>query len=630
MRNGHAECVQYLLKEGANVNTAVNEIRNASRGYRSLGLELSPYFYDKHTTTRRLGALQAALLGFERFSCEPRLGHFQRQCQSTWKVADILSQQRCVEILLARGADPNAINEQNRYPLNIAAAYCTVEVVQKMISSGADVGAATKEHGTALEAAARRGIDGAPIVKTILEALQSKTLVSSRELAASSKVTALGEALSVFDSGYHRRFRTSTLIDFLTTGPGAAVKILLACLPHEKTHYSRYGHIFQWACMCGDREYVELLLQRGIDVNRTDSYYGTALQVASRDGHITIVDHLLAFGANVNILGGAHSTALRAAVLGGHEHIVRRLLACGADVNLRDEDKDRGDCVLHLALKSSSDAIFKGLLVAGAAVTTTCSNQQHILVTACKQGRTALVERLLASGVDVNIPGTPLIAACAEGHLSVVRLLLDNKAGTEKTTESYTTPLIAAVGGKNVSVIRLLLDTHADVDHAISDTPLSKAAEGGNLDIVEELLNAGAIIGGPLAQRNALAKACKFRQHMVVELLLETLSGSQHEAEVCGEALSEIMERGDPETICLLLERVASPSFDLLRQACSAGVLEAVEMLVNTGIDVNEHDGVDAPLLHVAASHSRPEIVCSIFSIEAPMSCFAVPYMEVR
>ena len=92
-------------------------------------------------------------------------------------------------------------------------------------------------------------------------------------------------------------------------------------------------------------------------------------------------------------------------------------------------------------------------------------------------------------------------------------------------------------------------------------------------------------------------------------MLLETLSGSQYEAEICDEALSKIMSEGNPKLICLLLEHVASPSFDLLRRACSAGVLEAVKMLVNIGIDVNDSDGVDAPLIHVAASHSKPEIV---------------------
>jgi ankyrin repeat protein len=642
-RNGHEEAVQYLITEGADVNTAVKELRYISGGDRCSDCGLSHDFDEENVTTRKLSALQAALLGFERFAPKPELGLFQQQHQSAWIEADILSQQRCVEILLARGADPNGAKKYNRYPLNIAAAYCTVEIVRKLISSGARVGPATKKHGTPLEAAARRETDGSPIVKAVLKTLASESSVYSCEAAA------LNEALSFFDRnsrGGDGQFTTSTSItDVLSTGPGAVVRILLTRLPNERTDDSRYGLLLQMACMAGDRECVELLLQRGIDVIRTGGYYGTALQAASRVGNIEIVDHLLDSRADVNIVDGAHGTALRAAVLGGHEDIVRRFLACGADVNLRHEDK--GKSVLHIAVKSKSDAIFKALFVAGAAVSTANSNQRHILITACKQGHAAVVDLLLASGVDVNISetqpeyyryipdkaATPLIAACAEGHPSVVRLLLAYGANIEKTNDSSATPLMAAIKGNNLSIVRLLLDAHADVNHAVHyprrwqsdvhgsswlstpsratawDTPLSEAAQNGKLEIVEDFLSAGAIIGGPLTQRDSLAAACNNRQHMVVELLLETLSGSQYEAEVCGEALSEIMEGGDPQTICLLLERVASPSFDLLRQACSAGVLEAVEMLVNTGIDVNENDGVDAPLLHVAASHSRPEIV---------------------
>jgi len=646
-RNGHEEAVQYLITEGADVNTAVKELRYISGSDRCSDCGLSHDFYEENVNTRKISALQAALLGFERFNPKPELGYFQQQCQPAWIGADMLSQQRCVEILLARGADPNGAKKYKCYPLNIAAAYCTIEIVQKLISSGARVGPATKEHGTPLEAAARRETDGSSVIKTILKALASESSVYSCEAAA------LGEALSFFDRnsrGGDGQFTTSTSItDVLSTGPGAVVKILLTRLPNERTDHSRYGLLLQMACMAGDRECAELLLQRGIDVNRTGGYYGTALQAASRVGNIEIVDHLLNSRADVNIYGGAHGTALRAAVLGGHEDIVRLLIAYGADINLGDgdNDEDRGDSVLHLALKSRSDAIFKALFVAGAAVSTANSTQRHILITACKQGHVAVVDLLLASGVDVNISetqpeyyryipdkaATPLIAACAEGHPSVVRLLLAYGANIEKTKNSSATPLMAAIKGNNLSIVRLLLDAHADVNHAVHyprrwqsdvrgdpwlstssratawDTPLSEAAQNGKMEIVENLLSAGAIIGGPLATRNALAKACKNRQHMIVELLLETLSGSEDEAEVCGEAISEIMEGGDPQTICLLLERVASPSFDLLRQACSAGVLEAVEMLVNTGIDVNENDGVDAPLLHVAASHSRPEIV---------------------
>jgi ankyrin repeat protein len=617
-RNGHKEVVEYLIGESADVNSVEEEVRCTSGGNKHFKYHV---FYERRGSRRKLNALQAALIGFERFGLknpDEGMPHFQ----PSRTAADASSQQRTIEILLANGADPNSADQDGRYPLNLAAAYCTVEIVQKLISSGAHDEVGTMEHGSSLRAAARREIRGLPLIKALLDA---NAPVSSID---PDKVAALNEALSFFDSfGWLRHknngsFENATsIIDVLSTGPGAVVKILLINLPEEKANDSRYGLLMQMACMAGDEECVDLLLKRGIDVNGAGSDYGTALQATSRVGNVEIAERLLNSGANVNILQGAHGTALRAAVLGGHEDLVRSLIAHGADVNLRY--RDRGESILHLALESRNNAIFKTLLVARADTNTEMPNQQHILVTACKHGDMTLVELLLANGVDANLSGakrslnrsipneeaTPLNAACAKGHLSVVRLLLDHGADIEKTHESSATPLIVAIRGNNQSIISLLLDAGANVNHAVDITPLSEAAEDRKLEIVEELLSAGAIIGGPLTKSNALAKACNLRQYMVIELLLEALSGTQYEEEVCGEALLMAIKGGKNETVYRLLEHGVSPSFEMLRQACSSGVLDAVKMLVDTGIDVNEDDGNDAPLLHVAATQSRPDIV---------------------
>ena len=145
-------------------------------------------------------------------------------------------------------------------------------------------------------------------------------------------------------------------------------------------------------------------------------------------------------------------------------------------------------------------------------------DQQHILIAACKHGDTAVVTFLLASGIDFNVletepsqydcmpdeEATPLNAACAEGHLSVVQLLLDHGAAIENANQSS----------------------------AIRGTRLSEGAEDCTLEIVRELLSAGAVIGGPFSQGNALAEAYERGQHTVIELLFESLSGSQYEAEI--------------------------------------------------------------------------------------------------
>ena len=616
-KKGHYKVVEYLIEAGADVNTVIDFGKELFHdGYR-----LRRNIYG---STRMLSALQAALIGFDRF----RRGEKPLIRRSRFRTAaDASSQERTIRLLLKKGADPNGTNGYERYPLDIAAAYCTVEIVQELISKGGDVETVSREHSTALQAAARRQINGLSIIKALLGA---KLSVSSLD---QGKAAALNEALSFFEN--ETFMNSSSVAQVLNTGPGAVVKLLLTDLPEEKAIDSRYCLLAQMACIAGDIQCIDLLLRRGMDVNSSGHYYGTTLQAASRVGNIEIVERLLKSGAEINILQGVHGTALRAAVIQGHEDLVRMLITQGADVNLRY--KDRGQSVLHLALGSRNNAIFKLLLDADADVNVTTNHEQHVLILACKHGDTTLVELLLASGVNPSVSGTqpehnlhlpkperylfiryeeatPLHAACANSRLPLVQLLLEQGADIEKTNESSATPLIAAVRAKDLSVICSLLDAGADVNHAVDVTPLSEAAEKGELEIVEELLSAGAIIGGPSTKENALARACRSRQHIVAELFLANLRSNEYEVEICHEALSAAVESGDCEIVRVLLEHGLSPSFKMLRRACRAGGLEVVKMLADTGIDVNEDDGEDEPLLHLAACNSRPDIVQFLIS----------------
>lgn len=614
-RNGHQKVVEYLIGKGADINTAV-EVEPYISGYNNAWVR------NRRKGLPKLTSLQAALIGPKRSKSETVSGCGLGYLQYSRSEAHASSQQRTIEILLAKGADPNEAAEYQRYPLNIAAEYGTVESVQALISSGAHADAVTKKDGTALEVAAGRELGSFPVIKTFLEANQ---LASSADLG---KIAALNKALSYFGgsglnySQHRHRFKDSNSVaEVLNNGAGAAVKTLLEHLPKQKADDSSYSHLAQMACVAGDQECVEILLRHSMDVNCTGYYYGTALQAACRVGNITMVECLLNSGADINILRGAHSTALRAATLGGHEELIRKLIGHGADVNLRYKDKDKS--ILHLALEARNLVIFKILLAAGADIDVETPGQQPILIAACKYGETTLIEVLLAGGADVNTLGiypeycgnmlaeaaTPLHAACSEGHFSAVQLLLDHEADIEKTNESAPTPLITTIRKNNLSIINLLLDAGADVNHAIDTSPLSEAAEDCKLEILQVLLSAGAIIGGPSIKVNALTRACQCSQHMAAELLLEALSGTQYEAEICSEALSAALKWGDDKTVCLLLDFGATPTFETLRQACSAGFMPALKMLVNMGFDVNEDDGEDNPLLNVAACHTRSDVV---------------------
>ena len=612
---GHKEVVRYLVREGADVNAVVEEALRTRRQKRYKGIR----------STRKVSALQAALIGFERLAPEKHYKHAQG-LESGWQGADVSSQQQCVEILLANGADPHRADGYERYPLSIAATYGTVETVEKLISSDLHAETSTKVLSTALQAAAGRIFGSLPIVKVLLNASASESPIESGNIAA------LDEALSCIwqyqaTGGEHDNDDPTSIREVFSTGPGAVVRLLLANLPEQKTDDSRYGLLAQMACIIGAQDWVELLIQRGLDanisvgVNAYTSYHRTILQAASGVGNIEIAECLLKAGADVNILRGINGTALRAAVLGGHEDLVRRLITRGADVNLRNEDED--ESVLHLALRSINPTILKALLVAGADMNIKAFDQEHILITACKTGAATLVEPLLSSGIDANVSGTrpdgrswrseegasPLNAACSGGHLSVVHLLLDYRADVEETNGLSATPLMLAVRGDHLPVVRLLLEAGANVYHTFHAKPRSMViAKGGRYEVIEEQSSMGAIIECYI-RNNALAEARGSRPRMIPELLLEALSGTQHEAQVCSETFSAAMRRGDDEIACLLLEHGMPPSFQMLRQACAAGTLKTARMLVDSDVNIDQDDGIDAPLLHVAASHSNPDIV---------------------
>ncbi|KAF7511461.1 hypothetical protein GJ744_004650 [Endocarpon pusillum] len=77
---------------------------------------------------------------------------------------------------------------------------------------------------------------------------------------------------------------------------------------------------------------VQLLLDKGTEVNAQGGYYGNALQAASAKGHEKVVEMLLDKGAEVNVRDevnaqdGVYGNALQAASEEGHEKAVQMLL----------------------------------------------------------------------------------------------------------------------------------------------------------------------------------------------------------------------------------------------------------------------------------------------------------------
>ena len=90
-----------------------------------------------------------------------------------------------------------------------------------------------------------------------------------------------------------------------------------------------FGRTFQNAAYCGHKGIVDLLLEKGADVNEEDRYYGSAMTAASGQGHKDVVELLIERGADVEEERGYN--ALYAASSQGHKDIV--MLLERVDVN---------------------------------------------------------------------------------------------------------------------------------------------------------------------------------------------------------------------------------------------------------------------------------------------------------
>jgi ankyrin repeat protein len=89
------------------------------------------------------------------------------------------------------------------------------------------------------------------------------------------------------------------------------------------------------AALLGHEYSLQLLLQltECYEINESDDDGRTALLWASQLGYNKVVQVLLDKGADVNAKGGRYGIALEAASAGGHEMVVQILLEKGADVN---------------------------------------------------------------------------------------------------------------------------------------------------------------------------------------------------------------------------------------------------------------------------------------------------------
>jgi ankyrin repeat protein len=287
--NGNKEEVEFLIKNGDNVNQATTDngrtpLYIASEYGHQAVVEVliaNGAKVDQATTDNGQTPLYIASSEGHKEIVEVLLakGAIVNQAttydgQTPLFTASLEGHTEVVEVLLAKGANVDqATTDNGQTPLYIASNNRHKEVVEVLLAKGANVDQATTDNGqTPLYIASSEGH------KEIVEVLLAKGAIVNQ---------------ATTDNGQTPLYIASE------NGHQAVVEVLInnGAKVDQATIHNRQTPLFA-ASQYGHQAVVEVLLAKGANVNKKNNDGKTPLMAASTAGHKDVVDYLIKHGAN--------------------------------------------------------------------------------------------------------------------------------------------------------------------------------------------------------------------------------------------------------------------------------------------------------------------------------------------
>ena len=226
----------------------------------------------------------------------------------------------------------------------------------------------------------------------------------------------------------------------------------------------------------GDIEAVSEALEEGVDVNsrvgEITRYEGsnkfsieegdnTPLHWAiNEEVNYQIVELLIEKGADVNAVGELETTPLHLAAYWDHKDIAELLINNGADVNAEGK---QGETPFDSASFAKNDEISELLRNHG--------GKHGLIHGAVAGGDFNAVKQFLEEGIEVDLRNetresriTPLHSAGIYNQVDIAKLLIAEGADVNAKTEEELTPLMFAAFGGSIELVELLIGEGADVN----------------------------------------------------------------------------------------------------------------------------------------------------------------------
>lgn len=420
--------------------------------------------------------------------------------------------------------------------------------------------------------------------------------------------------------------KPAPLVEAVHAGDDAKATTLLTGPQHQDVNQTSSDGTtaLHWAVYRNDVTLVERLLAAGANANARNDYGSTPLSEAAVVGNAAVIKKLLEAGANVESANGDGQTALMIVARSSNLEAAKLLLDHGANVNARE--RWRGQTALMWAAAESQPQMVRLLIKHHAAVNARSdltnferqvtseprmqarpSGGFTPLLYGARKGCLECVKFLVAAGADVNLADpdgvSPLLRATENLNFDIAAFLVQHGAEVDKWDRWGRSALYAAVDMNTLPV------------GGRADRPSSSATSA--LQLVEILLKAGA---NPNLQLRLFPPYRSLRDDRGADQLLS----------VGTTPLLRAAKAGDLEAMRLLLAHGANPDLPTAtgitplmaaagngsagldtrgRYKTEAQAVAAVNLLLASGVDINERDNTGQTALYGAAQWGWNELV---------------------
>ena len=306
------------------------------------------------------------------------------------------------------------------------------------------------------------------------------------------------------------------------------------------------------------------------------------LMIASELGDLESVKVLIAKHANINKSNNENKTALHYACMSDNTELIEYLIDHYVTIN----DQVLMDCFIMYILRHTHIDPYPTVLLTllDHVIYINCvitNNQfQTFIQAACDFGHNDVVNAVLAMGADPRLPHEecPLSVAARQGHIEIVKLLLQFTEKSPLPTDQIKEALISATAAGNLQMVIILRDFAGIAALDILNSALHTTIQYNHINILIYLLEQGAnanYIDGHHGY-SILKYACIYSRGdkgRFIRVLLDHGANGH-----------EVDEQGDS----LLLHTQNNP--------------EAAIVLITYGLDVNQHFANGSTLLLITAN----------------------------